>query len=421
MKLIIYTIVSLISTFGITYLYYKLAKCDKIKPKTIITFLVGVIIITTIKYFDIKIISFCIFFIYYPILFWIMKKQPIKKLIYYVLTIWFIGIFMDLLSMSLMSLLHMILAFDLLENWIFASITMSLTSFLCFILIARTNKIIILVEKIYNKITNIKYADLLILLLAIYVFISCYVILSSLPNLTIDILLNLLIILFAIVFIFLIKYKINETEISKYLKNLKDNNDFYVSINDENRIFKHNLIAKLLSVKSVSNKKGMLLIDELIKEFNRNIDFSKNIKIIPYGLNGIVYQKLYVVKDKINFYVNNNIQYDIFDVLKPLRYNVLIEKLSLVLDNAIEASSNSKDKIIYIDICEENDKIIIEIKNTFSSTIDLDIIGNKNYSTKGSKRGLGLFSALRNNEVTLKVNIINNLFICKLSVQKNKN
>ena len=37
----------------------------------------------------------------------------------------------------------------------------------------------------------------------------------------------------------------------------------------------------------------MSLIEDLISQFNKNEKFSENIKVIPYGLNGIIYQKLY--------------------------------------------------------------------------------------------------------------------------------
>lgn len=417
-EFLVWLVACFMSTFGFAYLYYKLVKCNHITLKTIITFIIGVVIITFIKYFDIKILSFSIFFIYYPILFYVMNPLPFKKLIYYVLVVWFLGIILDLLSMLFVSWLHKAFSFNLLGNWMIASISLSFIVFICLIIIAKIKKVSLLVEKLYNRLINIKYSDLLIVFLAVYIFISCYVILSSLPNLTIDILLNLLIILVVVVFVFLIKYKINEEEIAKYLKILKENNEFYINVNDENRIFKHNLISKLLSIKSVSNKKGMILIEELVKDFNQNIDFSENIKVIPYGLNGIIYQKLYPVMNKVNVHVNNEIHYDIFEVLKPIRYNVLVEKLSIVLDNAIESSLKSADKIIIISIFEEGNNIVIEVKNSFSSTIDLDSLGSKNYSTKGKKRGLGLFSALRNNEATLRVKVINNFFVSKISAQK---
>lgn len=417
-KVVVWIITCFASTFGVSYLYYRIVNCNHVNLKTVITFILGASIITVIKYFDIPIISFCSFFIFYPILFYFMKPLPLKKLIYYVLVVWFLGMVFDLLAMLFVSWLHKAFAFDLLDNWTVTSIVLTFIVFFCLIFMAHIKKISIAVNKLYERLVKIKYSDLLIVFLMLYIFISAFVILTSLPNLTIDILLNLLIFLIIVVFIFLIKYKINEDEVEKYLGILKENNEFYVSIDDENRIFKHNLISKLLSIKSVSNKKAMVLIDALIKDFNKNIDFSEHIKIIPYGLNGIIYQKLYPVINEINIHIMNEINYDIFEVLKPLRYNVLIEKLSIILDNAIESCLKSNDKIINITIYEQNSSIVILVKNSFSGLIDLDNLGLKNYSTKGKRRGLGLFSALRNNEATLTVNVVNDFFVSKIVAQK---
>ena len=43
-------------------------------------------------------------------------------------------------------------------------------------------------------------------------------------------------------------------------------------------------------IKSVSNKKARNLIDDFLKSYNSNMDFSFHIKDMPYGLNGIIYE-----------------------------------------------------------------------------------------------------------------------------------
>lgn len=411
---------SFISTFGISFLYYNLSNATrKLNLKITLVFIIGVLFLSIIKNFNLSYINIFAYFLFYPFLFYMINPIKLKKLFYYILVIWFIGMLLDLLSMLLVSFLHSFLNFDLIEKWNAATIILSFISFLCFILISKSKRILLFINTWYNKLSNIKYSDFLLLFLTAFIFISAFVILTSLPNLTLDILFNLLIFLVIIVFIFIIKYKINEEEISKYLKLLKENNEFYVSVDDEHRVFKHNLMARLLSIKSVSNKKTMVLIDDLIRDFNVNIDFSNHIKVIPYGLNGIIYQKLYPYFNKVNLKIFNGIKYDIFDFLKPLRYNVLIEKLSLVLDNALESCTKSVDKVIVINIFDEDNNIVIEVKNTFSDMIDIDSLGSKNYSTKGKRRGLGLYSALRNSEVQLTVKVVNHLFISRLVARRN--
>ena len=421
-ELIAWIFVCFFSTYGITFLYLKFNNCKINKClKFYLLFIFGWLIISVLMFYNNSLLRLFFYFAFYPVLFYIIKPLPIRRLLYYTFIVWFLGVFLDLCAMLFVSVLNKMFGFDLLTNWSVASLILTFVVFIFLIIIGKISKLCMFVNKLYDKLINVKYSNCLLAFLVFYVFILAFVIFSSLPNLNINLLLSLLIFLVLVVFIFLVKYKIDEEEIDKYLKILKENNEFYVNVDDENRIFKHNLIAKLLSIKSVSNRKSMLLIDNLILEFSKNIGFSNHIKIIPYGLNGIIYQKLYSVFDKLEIKITNSIDYDIFDVLKPIRYNVLVEKLSLALDNAIEACLNSHDRILIINIYDVDNNIIIEIKNTFSDIIDLDEIGSKNYSTKGKKRGLGLFSMLRNNEATLTVNIINDFFVNKIVVQKISN
>ena len=52
--------------------------------------------------------------------------------------------------------------------------------------------------------------------------------------------------------------------------------------------------------------------------------------------------------------------------------------------------------------------------------VDLDNLGTKNYTTKGRGHGLGIFSVLRNNEVSVKFQIIDNIFVSNLYAKKNE-
>ena len=420
-KVIVWIITCFISTFGFAYLYYRLTNCRRLNVGSILIFIIGASIITVIKYFEIPVISFCSFFIFYPILFYFMNPLPIKQLIYYVFVVWFLGMVLDLLVMLFVSWLHNAFEFDLLDNWTITSIILTFIVFFCLFIVAHIKKVVIFVNKLYNRLTKIKYSDLLIVFLILYIFISAFVILTSLPNLSIDILLSLLIFLIIVVFVFLIKYKITEEEIEKYLKTLKENNDFYITVDDENRIFKHNLMAKMLSIKSVSNKKARKLIDDFLKSYNSNMDFSFHIKDMPYGLNGIIYEKIYPYMGQLNIKIDNKIDFDIFSRLKPRRYNVFVEKMVIVLDNAIQASLKSKTKLLILNLYYEDNQIIIDIKNTFETNLSLDDLGKINYSTKDKKGGLGLFSALRDNEVNLSIKIINDLFVTKIIAKQNLN
>lgn len=157
-----------------------------------------------------------------------------------------------------------------------------------------------------------------------------------------------------------------------------------------------------------------------MNNFISNIDFNTHIENIPYGLNGILYQKIYPFLNNLEIKINNEIYYDIFEVLNPRRYNVLVEKIVISLDNAIEASLKSVDRILIINLYEENNYIVIEIKNSLVDSIDVDFLGSINYSTKKRNSGLGLFSAMRDKEVSMDIKIINDMFVSHLEAKKNK-
>lgn len=409
---------SFISTFGYTYLYCKFVdfkKWYKLSKLSLFIFGVAFITLAIVNYFNISILKFSIFFVFYPLLFYSINKISFKRNIFYVVVIWLFG---AISNIAIMLLISLIIFFINIIDAFFLTNFMSLLMSVVAILIGNSKKFVNFVNILYLKFVNIKYSDISLISFVIFVFVGGSLVFFNLPNLEISVLIFLIILLVLMILTLLIKYKMNEIENTNYLNTLRKNNEFYMRIEADNREFKHNLIAKLLSIKSVSNRKGMLLIEDLIRQFNKSIDFSESIKVIPYGLNGIIYQKLYPHLNDLNVKIVNDINYDIFTVLKPRRYNVFVEKMILALDNAIEASLNSHEKIVVINIYDEDNVIAVDIKNTFANDIDIDMLGSINYSTKGKKRGIGLFSMLRNKEAEVKVRIVNNLFVSKITTKK---
>ena len=324
---------------------------------------------------------------------------------------------LDIISMLIISLLYSIFRFDVINIDAF-QIYPTILIFFMFVLLGNSSFINCAVTYLFNVYKKINYLDFSIISFTIFLLVFSIILAMNVKNLSVGFLLIFIMILITFHFFLLIKSKLSDVENKIFIKTLKENNEFYISMEVENSIFKHNLMAKLLSIKSVSNRKSRQLIDDLICSFNNTLDFTKHIQNIPYGLNGIIYQKLYQYLNKLNIKIDNKINFDIFDVLMPRRYNVFVEKMVLSLDNAIESSLDSAEKLLIINLYSTDAEIIIEIKNTFSSDINIDSIGNLNYSTKGFKRGLGLFSSLRNKEAQINIKVINNLFVIKISAKK---
>ena len=194
----------------------------------------------------------------------------------------------------------------------------------------------------------------------------------------------------------------------------------YEEIISDYRELKHNLNNDLLAIKSVATKKAQVLIDEKIKKYNKNYDWVNNFDKMPKGLQGLIYFKLKDInKLKITVEVNNKLNYDIEKKISTKQYSYLCDYIGIVLDNAIDSAKNSKEKVIYIYINEKNKNIKVEITNTFGNNIDLNKIGQKNYSTKEQKSGIGLNFINRNRlkDLSIKKEIINNLFKVTITVK----
>lgn len=417
-KLFVWFIACLLSTFGVAYLYYALSNANKkINFFIFLLFIIGVLFLATLKYYNLMFVSSASYFLYFPFLFYAINSITPSKFVFYLLIIWIYGIALDFISMLIFLPFHFVFDIDIYGE--VACILMSSIVFIILIIMAKRKKVKKFTNNLYKKVSKVNYFDFALISFAVFVLLTGVAVFLNLDNLSLSILLMAIIILLSFSFILLIRVRINWAENAIFLDLLKANNAFYIKIEDENRIFKHNLMAKMLAIKSVSGSKARKLIDEFVGSFNKDMDFSVHIKDLPYGLNGIIYEKIYPYIGKIHIKISNKIDFDIFSKLKPRRYNVFVEKIIIALDNAIESCMESHDKLLIVNLYFEDSNIIVDIKNTFSSDINLDEVGKVNYSTKGKKRGLGLFSALRDNEVEMSVKIINNWFVSKIVAKQN--
>lgn len=253
------------------------------------------------------------------------------------------------------------------------------------------NKVIVALDRpVITKIVMI--SSLMVIATLAYKFVSGFS-----TKVYID---NIILIIFFVCLISLIIY--NRFVINKEIKKTEDLLDLitkYEKKNDEYREYKHELLNNLLALKSIENKNSKEFndsLDELIELYNKKSSGVKNIHKLPSGLKGIVYYKLSDIEsDKYNVNVRISKQLKInLDRISHKEYMSLCKIMGIVLDNAIEAMKNSKEKILMIDAYKEKDKVVIEINNTFDkSKTDITKIYNKNYSTKGKNRGLGLYLA----------------------------
>lgn len=165
---------------------------------------------------------------------------------------------------------------------------------------------------------------------------------------------------------------------------------------DDLRIFKHdymNILATMggyIQLKDIDKldryfKEKILDGGELFKE-DENLKLIKKVQSIP--VRGMLYAKL-LRAQKAEVDLQLNILEDI--PLFEMNEIDICKIIGILIDNAIEATSDSQERKLLITLGCERDDINICISNSFSGDIkNVNLLYNKGYSTKGEGRGLGL-------------------------------
>lgn len=229
----------------------------------------------------------------------------------------------------------------------------------------------------------------------------------------------LLIIIFAILFAVIIKSKTKEEILKTSNKRLIDYNEKYGQFLDEYKIYKHNIKHKLAGMKTFGNKKINALIDDLLEEETTFTLKNNNLYNVPNGIKGIVAERLY--NTKINVIIDNKLKGDPFVKLTPKKFNSISESIGICLDNAVEASIETNNPVVTLDLYEDEEYIYIKTGNNFCNNIDIDELGDKYYSTKNRGSGLGLFSIIHNKLIKEKISIINDIYYIELKIKKHAN
>lgn len=168
---------------------------------------------------------------------------------------------------------------------------------------------------------------------------------------------------------------------------------------DKDRINRHEMLNNLLLLRSFKNRNSKEFeetINDLIDTYNnKNIKPIKNVFTLPQGLKGIIYYKMKDAEmDNVNF--NVKISPKVASIIKKINnkdYTKLCKIIGITLDNANEAARLSKKKSVLVEAYEISKEVHIVISNTCKNKVDLENLDKKNYSSKGKKRGLGLYIA----------------------------
>lgn len=245
--------------------------------------------------------------------------------------------------------------------------------------------------------------------------------------------LNLIILLiYTIILIVLFSEKEKNYEMNKNIINISENLTEYENMLDYQRVANHENKNQLLVIKGMIKKNENNIIeyiDSIIKEKREeNEDYYNKTKNIPSGgLQGLIYYKTLLIKEKkitLNLNIDKKIKKINLEAYGTEFNKNLCKSVGVLLDNAIQAVENLKEKNIDI-IMINNNNFEIMISNNFEGEIDLENVDNSGYTTKGKGHGYGLTllkQIIKNNQLLENKKFINgNNFTQKIIVKiKNK-
>lgn len=182
---------------------------------------------------------------------------------------------------------------------------------------------------------------------------------------------------------------------------------------EDYRIISHehkNQLSIIRGMVGDDNKELSEYIDNLIdKRKMIKYQWIGQLNYLPLsGLKGLISYKLIEMESnklEININISKEISRSKFKLLSSKQKDELYSIIGVYLDNAIQASTVSKNKEISLEIYKEKSEIIITLANTYKDEIDLKRINEYGYTTKGKNHGIGL-------HIVKKITQDNNMFSC---------
>ena len=178
---------------------------------------------------------------------------------------------------------------------------------------------------------------------------------------------------------------------------LEEKNKNLKEINDYTRCFKHDFNNIIQAIDGYIMVNDMTALQKyfsgLLKECNcmNSMDLLNNKGTENPAIYGVLLNK-YKRAEENNINMNIDIMVSL-DKFKEKSY-VLSRMIGILLDNAIEATSECEEKIVNVQFVKEEGKNrnLIIIENTYNNkNVDTNKIFEKNFTTKEGNSGLGLW------------------------------
>ena len=243
-----------------------------------------------------------------------------------------------------------------------------------------------------------------IFIIAIIVLLALAILFNKTPVNELELNVNfvltiLLMILFCIVGFILIKQKYDVDKMTDEYKKLADYSQITEGVLEEYRLNLHESRNQLIIIKNMISTTKKKELEEYVSNLIESTEINKyrwinELKYIPIPeLKGFINFKLMEMSNKkidIEIHIERKLKDSKMKKLKIKDRGDFYSIIGVFLDNAKEASLESKEKKVALEMYEINEEIHIIVANTYKGKIDIEKINEYGYSSKGKNRGTGL-------------------------------
>lgn len=424
-RVIVSIVASIIQSFAATIIIFKQINNKNFKTKVIFLLLLSIYAVVGFLFVANQ-LRFLLFIVVIALILYFCVGIKSKNVILYAFNTEILLVISEI-STSLILVLVGVDSVDIVNNNYYNLLANVLISVLAIILISinivkrLVNSVINLFEK-NKKLINYLYIFLLIL----YLIVSkngLEFILKS--NYYINILFVFGIVLIISIFI---KNESKYDQISEQNKQMLNYVTKYEKIITEQGKANHEFKNQLMVIRGYAQMNSSKLIeylDSVVKDSNKTHSsyLISQLNKFPDGeIKGLLYYKLSLMDDfKIKYDIN--VETGVKTKLNSLGTNIyknITKILGVLLDNAIDASKQAKNKKIVISVIKEKSNVIFKIYNTYKGKIDISKIGT-GHTTKGKGHGYGLRlvkDIIENNKgFKMENELDNEYYVCMLSVK----
>lgn len=242
---------------------------------------------------------------------------------------------------------------------------------------------------------SVKYENLSVLIFLVIGVGSFWYMNSHAINDSFEFLINLFVLfLFFLMAILYFKENMKSKEMSdKYNELLSTVDTFEKELITKRKII-HDFKNQLIVINGYADNPEKLkaYLSEIIKD-QRNIPNSKlvlNVEKLPSGLKGLIYYKFSNLDSNINVSIDIKNSLKKYESISPKLNKDCLKILGVFIDNAIEAVKNEKEKYINLEFIKQKEQIIITVRNTCTSRVNIKDLTKNGFTTKGKDHGYGL-------------------------------